>query len=243
MSSRASWPDHSQPNHEYRDMLIAKLDASLLREKNLILARDALLERQKLLTLEFEHRLVNGLQIVASLLSMQSRTSGSPEAAAQLSDAALRVAAISRVHRQLHVLDHEEKVDFRLYIAQLCADLSALLFHDDQKRRVLVTGNDGFLPVAIAIPLGFIVSELVTNSAKYTNSSIVVHVADTPQAHTLSVSDEGLGLPDGFDPARSKGLGMNIVRSLVKQIGGTLHFSPAKYGTGTTATITFTLQV
>lgn len=241
MSSRASWPDHSQPNHEYRDMLIAKLDASLLREKNLILARDALLEHQKLLTLEFEHRLVNGLQIVASLLSMQSRTSGSPEAAAQLSDAAVRVAAISRVHRQLHVLDHEENVDFRLYIGQLCADLSTLLFHDDQKRRVLVTGNDGFLPVAIAIPLGFIVSELVTNSAKYTNSSIVVHVADTPQAHTLSVSDEGLGLPDGFDPGRSKGLGMNIVRSLVKQIGGTLHFSPTKYGTGTTATITFTL--
>ncbi len=242
MSSRASWPDHGQPSHEYSDMLKAKLDAALARESKLVHDRDTLLERQKLLTLEFEHRLVNSLQIVASLLSMQSRTSGSPEAAAQLSDAALRVAGISRVHRQLHLLDHEVNVNFSLYIMQLCADLSALLFHNNQKRSVLVTGNDGFLPVATAIPLGFIVSELVTNSAKYTEGNIVVHVTDTPTAHSLSVSDEGLGLPDGFDPAGSKGLGMNIVRLLVKQIDGTLQFSPGKNGSGTTATITFPLQ-
>lgn len=231
----------TRPNDKDRDMLMAELKASQARESELVRSRDNLLERQKLLTQEFEHRLVNGLQIVASLLSLQSRSCGSPEAAAQLSDAALRVAAISRVHRQLHRLDREEKVDFRLYIQQLCSDLSALLLHGNLKRRIFVSGTDGYLPVAIAIPLGFIVTELVTNSAKYTDGNIVVHVAEGPDTHSLSVSDEGFGLPDGFNPAHSKGLGMNIIRSLVKQIGGTLQFSPGKYGRGTSVTIRFAL--
>ena len=230
-------PD-ARPNLKL-DFLMTELVASHARESELVRSRDNLLERQTLLTKEFEHRLVNGLQIVASLLSLQSRTCGSTEAAAQLSDAALRVAAISRVHRQLHLLDHEEKVDFRLYIEQLCTDLSALLLHNNLKRKVQVTGTDGFLPVAVAIPLGFIVSELVTNSAKYTDGNIVVHVADGPETHSLSVSDEGFGLPDGFDPAHSKGLGMNILRSLVKQIGGSMHFSPGPGNKGTSVMVVF----
>ena len=216
-----------------------ELQAALFREDRLMHDKVKLVEQQKLLTEEFEHRLVNGLQVVASLLTLQSRNAGSPETATQLNDAAIRVAAISRVHRRLHVLDHEEKVDFRLYVQELCADLSTLLLHDNLKRRITVSGKDGYLPVVVAIPLGFIVSELVTNSTKYTEGDINVRVGDDAGVHLLTVSDEGFGLPDGFDPAHSKGLGMNIVRSLVKQISGTLKFSPGKNGRGTSVTVSF----
>jgi len=222
-----------------RDFLMIELKASQLRENDLIQDRDKLLERQKLLTQEFEHRLVNGLQVVASLLSLQARNAASPETTAQLNDAAIRVAAISRVHRRLHLLDHEEKVDFRVYVRELCADLSALLLHDTQKRKISVSGIDGYLPVAVAIPLGFIVSELVTNSTKYTAGDINVRVGDDAGVHLLTVSDNGLGLPDGFDPTHNKGLGMNIIRSLVRQINGTLQFSPGPGGKGTSVTVAF----
>ncbi len=227
----------TEPNTKDRDMLMMELKASHERESNLVRTRDELLKRQTLLTQEFEHRLVNGLQVVASLLTLQSRNAGSPEAATQLNDAAVRVAAISRVHRRLHLLDHEEKVDFRNYIQGLCADLSALLLYDNVKRRILVSGHDGYLPVITAIPLGFIVSELVTNSTKYTDGNIDVRVADDGSTHSITVTDEGLGLPDGFDPAHSRGLGMNIIRSLVKEIHGTLQFSPGKDGRGTRVTV------
>ncbi len=221
--------------------LLTELEASHARENILIRDRNDLIERQKLLTQEFEHRLVNGLQIVASLLSLQSRNAASPAAAAQLNAAAVRVAAISRVHHRLHQLDNQEKVDFRGYVQELCADLSGLLLQDKQKRKIFVSGTDGYLPVALAIPLGFIVSELVTNSTKYTEGDINVHVTGHAAEHSLAVSDQGPGLPDGFDRLQSRGIGMNIIRALVKQIGGTLQFSPGKYGTGTSAVVSFCL--
>lgn len=235
--SKRPEPLDTQPNIKDRDMLMIELKASHEREAILVHDRDELLKRQTLLTQEFEHRLVNGLQVVSSLLTLQSRNAGSPEAATQLNDAAVRVSAISRVHRRLHLLDFEEKVDFRKYIEGLCADLSALLLHDNVKRRIMVSGHDGYLPVAMAIPLGFIVSELVTNSTKYTDGNIDVHVADDGSTHSIAVTDEGFGLPDGFDPSHSKGLGMNIIRSLVKEIHGTLQFSPGKGGRGTSVTV------
>ena len=77
------------------------------REQELLREKSELLQRQEMLAEEFEHRLVNGLQIVASLLSLQSRTAPTVEAAAQLTIAAERVAAFGRVHRRLHLFDHQ----------------------------------------------------------------------------------------------------------------------------------------
>src|SRR4051812_27153624 len=94
---RRLWKTHAETK--------AELVAALAREQELLHVRAELLVRQNLLAQEFEHRLVNSLQLVTSLLSLQSRTATTPEAAAQLLLAANRVAAIARVHRRLHLLD------------------------------------------------------------------------------------------------------------------------------------------
>ena len=100
------------------------------------------------------------------------------------------------------------------------------------------------IPTAMAIPLGFVVNELITNSVKYAEGNITVRFELTsPASHSLSVLDEGPGLPAGFDPANSKGLGMTIVRSLVQQIGGELQLLPGENGRGTHVTITFSSQM
>ena len=92
---------------------------------------------------------------------------------------------------------------------------------------VVVEGVTINIPTLTAIPLGFIVNELVTNASKYAPGNITVQLGTTsPLGYSLSVLDEGPGLPAGFDPTRSKGLGMKIVLSLVKQIGGTLQIVP-----------------
>jgi two-component system, sensor histidine kinase PdtaS len=91
-----------------------------------------------------------------------------------------------------------------------------------------------------AIPLGFIVNELITNSAKYAKSNITVRLETAPAVgHSLSVLDDGPGLPTGHDPTESKGLGMKIISSLVKQIGGNLQIGRGKNDRGARFTVTF----
>src|ERR1700729_3236922 len=98
-----------------QESLIAELQSAHARETAWHGEKTDLLRRQDMLAQEFEHRLVNSLQIIVSLLSLQSRTAG-PEAAAQLTIAAHRVASFGRVHRCLHLLDHQENVEFKQYL-------------------------------------------------------------------------------------------------------------------------------
>jgi two-component sensor histidine kinase len=103
----------------------------------------------------------------------------------------------------------------------------------------MVAGANVKLPTALGIPLGFIVSELITNSSKYAKGNIIVRMESSATAHLLSVSDDGPGLPAEFAPASSRGLGMKIIQTLVKQIGGTLQFAPGEDGRGTRVTVAF----
>jgi two-component sensor histidine kinase len=222
--------------------LTAELQAARARINELLQEKTDLLQRQELLSQEFEHRLVNSLQLIVSLLSMQSRTATTAESAAQLTIAAGRVAALGRVHRRLHLLDHQKSVEFKQYLQDLCDDLSHLLFQGGTGRSVVVTGANVSLPSALGIPLGFIVNELITNSVKYATGDITVGIVTSATLHSLSVTDQGPGLPEGFDPARSNGLGMKIVRSLVKEINGALLFSAGDGGRGTRVDVTFAPQ-
>jgi two-component system, sensor histidine kinase PdtaS len=217
--------------HEHIQALTAELQAARTRTNELVQERADLLQRQNLLTQEFEHRLVNSLQLIVSLLSLRSRAATTAESAAQLTIAAARVAALGRVHRRLHLLDHQKSVEFKQYLQDLCDDLSGLLFQEGTGRSVVVTGADVSLPSALGIPLGFIVNELITNCVKYAKGNITVRIETSSALHSLSVTDEGPGLPEGFNPAHSSGLGMKIVRSLVREIDGTLHFSSGDGGT------------
>ena len=222
------------------DELATELQAALAREQTLFNHQQELAQRQVMLAQEFEHRLVNGLQLVVSLLSLQSRTATTPEAAAQLTIAGRRVSALGRVHHRLHLLDHQDKVEFKKYLQQLCEDLSSLLFEVPTGYAIEVEGPEIEIPTASAIPLGFIVNELITNSAKYAKSHITVRIETISATnYSLSVLDDGPGLPVDFEPANSTGLGMKIIQALVKQINGAFKILPAENGRGARFTVTF----
>ena len=231
------WLDAHQQRQQ--DALAAELQAARAREQAWLREKSDLLARQDITAQEFEHRLLNSLQIVVSLLSLQSRTAG-PEAAAQLTVAAARIASFGRVHRWLHRLDHQESVEFKQYLQRLCEDISGLLFEGETARTIVVEGPEIDIPTLFATPLGFIVNELIVNSAKYARTNITVRLETTPAfGHALSVSDDGPGLPAGFDPAESNGLGMKIIGSLVKQIDGKLQIASGESGRGARFTVTF----
>ena len=227
----------SQQKH---DALTAELQAALAREQVCLQEKHELAQRQVMLAQEFEHRLINGLQLIVSLLSLQSRTATTPEAAGQLTIAARRVAALGRVHRRLHLLDHQDHVEFKEYLQHLCEDLSGLLVQDSSGHAIVVEGAQVEIPTTMAIPLGFIVNELITNSAKYAEGHVTVRIdAMSPTDRSLSVVDDGPGWPAGFKPEDSKGLGMKIVLSLVQQIGGEFRILPGDNGRGTRFVVKF----
>jgi two-component system, sensor histidine kinase PdtaS len=214
------------------------LQQALARDDARLRQQDEVIRQQDLLSKESDHRLLNGLQMIVSLLSLQSRASANAEAATQLAIAANRVATIERVHRRLHCLDGAPAVAFKQYLEDFCRDFSAMMSSADGA--IVVEGIEVNLPTTTGIPLGFIVNELITNAAKYGKGRITVRLEANPaRGYALSVSNEGLGLPEGFDPAAGKGLGLKLIRSLVAGIGGELRIGRGDQDQGTRFTVLF----
>jgi two-component sensor histidine kinase len=218
-----------------------KLREALERENALIREKDELIRNQDLLGRESDHRLLNDLQMIVSMLSLQSKTTESDEVAAELTVAANRVATIERVHRRLHCLDGLHVVAFTQFLKDFCSDFSTMLAgHQPLEREIQVEGIELNLQTVTAVPLGFIVNELMTNAAKHGNGLIAVRLEAIPQTgYSLSVFNEGPPLPEGFNPAASKGLGMRIVRSFVEKISGELRIARGTENGGATFTVIF----
>jgi two-component sensor histidine kinase len=218
-----------------------QLRGALAREQALLHQKDELIQQREVLSKESDHRLLNGLQMIASLLSLQSRESPNAEVASQLAIAASRVATIGRVHQRLHSCDGVQAVAFKQYLEDLCRDFSAMLPSQAREAPVIIVeGSEINLPTVTGIPLGFIVNELITNAAKYGEGPITVRLIPNPgKGYALSVLNDGRALPEGFDPAACNGLGMKIVRSLVERIGGELRIGHGEENRGTQFTVLF----
>lgn len=181
-------------------------------------------EHQKLLVLETSHRVKNSLALVSSLLHLQARSAPSRETAAALEEAAGRIAAIAEAHNQLWRAADGAELDLAAFIPELCERLRV-----QAPRITLTTACDTIhIPDSIAVALGLVLTELVTNAMKhaYANGEGEVRVTAKREqgAIVLEVADDGDGLPGGFDFAEvaRKSLGMRMVRSLAAQLHGQL---------------------
>lgn len=171
----------------------------------------------ELMAKEIDHRVMNSLQFVSGLLSMQSRALTDADAIGHLQLAANRVAAVAQVHRHFYT-DAAEYTSCIAFLRRLCADLESIL-----GRAIQVSGDEGDIPTTSVQPIGLLVNELVTNAAKHGRGLIEVYYQIEGDEHALIVSDEGRDLPKDFDPAAaSKSLGMRVVVSLAEQLGGVL---------------------
>lgn len=218
-----------------------RLRDALAREDALLRHKDELIRQLEALNEESDHRLLNGLQLIVSLLSLQSRASGNAETAAQLSVAANRVAMVERVHRRLHSFDGERTIAFKPYLENLCRDFSSMVASQERPDQVIVVeAIDVDLPAATGIPLGFVVNELITNAVKYGSGRIVIKLEpNAERGYALSVSNDGAALPEGFDPAACKGLGMKIIRSFVAGLRGELRIGRGDHNEGARFTVMF----
>ena len=220
----------------------SQLRAALAHNQTLLGQKDELIRGQETLVQECHHRLLNNLQMIVSLLSLQSRKEANAEAAARLSVAANRVAAIGHLHRHLHSMDGTETVEFKQYLDELCRDHSTMSTSEERPAQdIAVEGVEMSLSTVTGIPLGLIANELVTNALKHGKGRITVKLEPhARKGYALSVCNEGPALPAGFDPATCDGLGMKLVSSFVEQIGGELQIDRGEGNHGTRFTVLFT---
>ena len=219
----------------------ARLRKELARDKTLLRKKEELIRNQELLSKESDHRLLNDLQMIVSLLALQSRASANVEVASQLAAASSRIAMIGRIHRHLHYCDGVQSIDFKQFLDVLCRDFLAMLSSEQKPNLAIdVKGVQAQLPSRTAVPLGFIANELITNAVKYGRGRITVLLeANSGGGHALSVSNDGPSLPEEFDPTAGKGMGLRIIRSFVERIGGELRMGRGDKNQGTRFTVLF----
>ena len=192
---------------------------------------------------EVDHRAMNSLQFVASLLQLQSRAAVLPETAEQLRAAGNRVLAVARVHRTFTInngsgISSTDRVPILAHLRTLCEELSSSVGSEIR----LESKDEIEVPKLQVLPIGLIVNELVTNAHKHAGHPITItfHRLDEGE-YELCVLDEGPGLPAGFVASEptGMGLGMKVVNALAAQLGGALSATPNPAGRGTCFTVTF----
>ena len=190
------------------------------------------LERHQLMTKEVNHRINNSLQIVASMLHLQTTTTQSDEVRHALQDASSRIAAIARAHQRLYGSDQIGKVDLGAYLSDICNDLGKAM--PDCKINVSAA-PDIHCATDTAIPVALLVNELITNSAKYAypdgGCEVWLDVSRAGDGIAISVRDRGIGLPLEFDPNSGKRLGMRLVSALSSQVNADLQVRRLTPGT------------
>jgi two-component sensor histidine kinase len=189
--------------------------------------------REKMLAKEIDHRVMNSLQFISSMLSLQSYAPDIQDAAGELQRAANRVAAVAQVHRNF-LSSAADTVDCLSYLQRLCGELAEIL-----GAPVRVTGDEGAVESRFIQPVGLIASELVTNAGKYGEGDVAVSFSFEDGARVLTVSNAGPGLPADFNPARSTGMGMRLIMSLVREQAGRLVCSTRPDGTGVCFRVVF----
>lgn len=191
--------------------------------------------RNEILLREIHHRVKNNLQVILSLLSVQSENVRDPAALALLAESESRIRSVSLIHEKLYRSHELGSIDFAEYVNDLCASLFHSFGNASGVRLELKV--DGVrLGVDSAVPCGLIINELVSNSLKHAfpngrSGSVQVAMNTARERVELEVRDDGVGWPDTLDLSTSEGLGLQLVSMLTSQLGGKLDVTERRAGT------------
>ena len=186
---------------------------------------------------EVQHRVANSLQIIASVLMQSARKVQSEEARGHLRDAHHRGHVHSRRPTPPRGVDFGD-VALRPYFLELCESLAASMIHDPERLSIAVTVDDSVVDANASVSPGLIITELVINALKRAfvepkQGKIVVDYRSDGRKWTLSVKDDGVGMPTGEHKAKP-GLGTGIVGALARQLRGRIRVADASPGTAFT---------
>ena len=209
------------------------------REKTSAQLSSALKDKEILLA-EIHHRVKNNLAVVRGLLNMQLNTTTDETAKATLRESVNRVSAMALIHQKLYTKENPDSIDLSRYVSDLVKEISSSYHHNGTLGpRVHTEINDISLTLTRAVPCGLILNELLSNAFKHAFRDgkigiINISIQRTPDNNgtvNLVVSDNGSGMPAGFDAETSPTLGITIIQSLCEQLDGKFTFDSSSAGT------------
>ncbi len=212
-------------------LLLAIADITLVREsERLEKIRD---EEKQILRQELQHRVANSLQIIASVLMQSARRVQSDETRGHLRDAHHRVLSVAAVQAHL-AASRIGDVQLKSYMTDLCSSIAASMIHDPAQLSLDVDVDDSMASPDMSMSLGLVVTELVINALKHgfpegREGRIIVRYRGDAGGWTLSVSDDGVGMPPV--PDKPTGLGTSIIEALARKLKAHVVIGPSKVGT------------
>ncbi len=192
-------------------------------------SRKANKEKEALLK-EIHHRVKNNLQVISSLLNLQSGSIEDSNTKKAVKESQSRVKSMALIHQLLYQSEMFSKIDFGEYLEQLMSSLQSAYKKPGRNIKYVLNTQKIKLDIDVAIPLGLITNELATNAYKYafndsTDGTISINFSsNSTNDYLLCLSDNGPGMPKDFDPEKSNTLGLKLVKLLTKQIGGHVNF-------------------
>lgn len=201
-----------------------------------------LLDEKEILLKEIHHRVKNNLQIISSLLNLQTRGIEDSDTLQNLRDSQTRIRSMALIHEKLYQSPSLASIDFGEYVKSLAFDLFQTYRGQSSGIQLEIKADEVLISLDQAVSCGLILNELMTNALKYAfphgrSGTIWVELQTTAQQILmLRVTDDGVGLPPDFDIFHSKSLGLQLVNNLARQLNAEIEVADSS---GTSFSISF----
>ncbi|MHA2297129.1 MAG: PAS domain S-box protein [Candidatus Hodarchaeales archaeon] len=210
--------------------ILAGMSVDITERKQMEESLKSSLEEKEILLREIHHRVKNNLQIISSLLQLQSESIRDEQTLEILEESQNRVRVMALIHERLYRSRDLTNIDFTDYIHQLATDLLSSYKTSTSTINLVINASDIFLDINTAINCGLIINELISNCLKHAFPRLKegsVHInfsQDRNKKYELIVSDDGVGFPKELDFRKTDSLGLRIVNILTKQLDGSIEF-------------------
>lgn len=199
------------------------------------------LREKEVLLREIHHRVKNNLQIISSLLYLQSQKLTDPELKNHFLEGQSRICSMALAHEQLYQSDSLAQINMKSYLGNLVCQLHQVFQAPGQQIDCRMEIADIILDIGQVVPCGLLITELLSNAYRHAfidgrNGVITISMERQDGQLLLTVSDNGVGLPADLDCRKARTLGLQLVGALVKQLNGTMEIGA---GTGTMFQVTF----
>ena len=185
------------------------------------------LNEKEILLKEIHHRVKNNLTVISSLLNLQSHYIKDKDDLIMFKESQSRAKSMALIHQKIYSSTDLKRINFGEYITTLSKDIFHSYSHGSNTVKLNLDVEDIMLDTDLAIPLGLILNELLTNSLKYAfppntidNGNILVSLLRTDNGYCLGVVDDGIGFPDDIDLDSTDSLGLQLITTLTNQIEG-----------------------
>ena len=203
------------------------VDSDITASKNLQQQIENSLKEKEVLLKEIHHRVKNNLQIIISLLNLQTGYIKDEGTLKTLKDGQSRVRSMALVHERFYQSEELTEINFSEYIEKLCQFLYQSYGDKTDRISLQVEGDKIKFDMDTAMPCGLLVNEIVSNAYKYAfpgqrSGRILIRLKRVNEKVVLLVEDNGAGLPEDFDIDNSQSLGMQLIQALTSQLDGEL---------------------